>query len=421
MRDVVIGFALAALLLGIFFARSENYRFESGPEAHAYAADFLPDYLGAWILRHGARARLYDPTYHEPLQHDRAVLGFQWDESKVYPLLYPPFYYAALVPLTSFDYRRAAGLWAAVLVLCWAAAAWLAVHGLPEMRPAALWLLPGSVIFPPFAESLASGQKGTILLLLFASAFALWRSGHPLAAGVAFGLLAFKPHLAVVLGLLVLWKREWRFAVGALVSAGGLVALSFAMDPGLPGAWLGATLAPAAESARYFHFAERNQCWFGFVELLLGSERRAAVTATTALLDAGTLALLLGLWRGPVSPTSPRFAVQFSGVVLVTVLVSHHALTYDLTVLLIPLVLLLWLARVHPDELGGRRTPVLAAGAMLFLLTGLAPRFAERIPVQLGVVAMAGLLALLPLGTGARSLGGSAWRRAPRRGSSPGS
>ncbi|HUU35100.1 MAG TPA: glycosyltransferase family 87 protein, partial [Vicinamibacterales bacterium] len=309
MKSVAIGFALAVFVLVVFFARSENYRFADGPDAHAYAADFVPDYVGAWILRHGDRSRLYDPGYYEPLQHDRSVLGFEWDAAKIYPLLYPPFYYAALTPLAGFEYQRAAQLWAGVLVLCWLAAACLAVRGLGELRPSAAWLLPASVIFPPVAESLASGQKGTLLLLLFAGSFALWRRGHLLAAGVVFGLVAFKPQLGIAIGLLALWKREWRFAAGAGASVGALLLLGAIADPGFPVSWLAAMAAPASESARYFHFVERNQCWFGFAELLLGIEHASAVAALTAALDAVTIGCLLWLWRGPLRPETPRFAV----------------------------------------------------------------------------------------------------------------
>lgn len=398
MKPALIGFVLAAVVLAVFFARSENYRFADGPDAHAYAADFLPDYVGAWIVRHGDPARLYDPAYHEPLQHDRSVLGFEWDAAKIYPLLYPPFYYAALAPLAGFEYRRAAQLWAGVLVLCWLAGAALAVGGLPALRPAMVWLLPASVIFPPLTESLASGQKGTILLLLFAAAFALWRGGWPLVAGAVFGLVAFKPQLGIAIGLLALWKREWRFVAGAVLSGGALLLAGIAVDGSFPASWLAATAAPASESARYFHFGHRNQCWFGFAELLLGTERQYAVAALTAALDGVTAACLLWLWRGPLRPGTPRFALQFSGAVLATVLVSHHALTYDLTVLLLPLALLLWVTRSHPEAMGVRPAAIYVAAAALFLLSGYAPRLAERIPLHLGVVAMFGMLALLAAG-----------------------
>ncbi len=80
-------------------------------------------------------------------------------------------------------------------------------------------------------------------------------------------------------------------------------------------------------------------CWQGFWRLLLGdrplrdAQMAAAVTSFLTLIPLGRSL------RGPLDTVSDRFARQFAALVLGTILISPHLLYYDLTLLLLPMVL----------------------------------------------------------------------------------
>jgi hypothetical protein len=58
------------------------------------------------------------------------------------------------------------------------------------------------------------GQNTVLTLLLLAGVFGMLRADRPVAAGVFLGLLSYKPQYAILPGLVVLVRGEWR-AVGA--------------------------------------------------------------------------------------------------------------------------------------------------------------------------------------------------------------
>ena len=109
-----------------------------------------------------------------------------------------------------------------------------------------------------------------------------------------------------------------------------------------------------------------------------------------------TLIVLGVLLRGPVRVESPVFAAQFSGLVLATILVSPHLLTYDLTLLVLPATLLAGSALNRGDvSLGGAFRALLAAVVLLSLSSPVA----RLTGLQISVPAMfAALVALTRYG-----------------------
>jgi hypothetical protein len=174
-------------------------------------------------------------------------------------------------------------------------------------------------------------------LLLLSAAYALLRTGRPLTAGVVFALLAFKPQLAVVIFLTMLWKRQWRFLLGGLLGGLVLAAASLAVSPSasvdylhlgpILARWIDLPNIPLAEMSS----------WRGFWRLLLaGWPSPYPETAAVVSMLATTAPLIYAL-RGPLHTTSDDFAPRFAALVLATILVSPHLLAYDLTLLLLPM------------------------------------------------------------------------------------
>ena len=116
---------------------------------------------------------------------------------------------------TAFFYPPPALMICAPLALApyfWSLAAWLATTGyafyrvlrfyLPSLDPAAL------VAFPAVFVNAAHGQNGFLSAALIGGGL-LAMDARPALAGLLFGLMAFKPHLALVIPFALIFARRW--------------------------------------------------------------------------------------------------------------------------------------------------------------------------------------------------------------------
>jgi hypothetical protein len=137
-------------------------------------------------------------------------------------------------------------------------------------------------------------------------------------------------------------KGQWRFVGGAALGGGLLVLASLAVSPAATADYL--TLGPRIGNWLDMPGMELHRAcsWAGFWKLLAGGRwPPELVTAVTVASCLATLVPLVWLFRGPLDPAAPRFRVQFAALVLATVALSPYVLSYDLTLLLVPIFLLL--------------------------------------------------------------------------------
>jgi hypothetical protein len=330
--------------------------------------------------------------YFAAAQHDATLTGFTWPPEQFFQALHPPFYYLWVAPLSRLDYRSAAYLWAALGVAALVASVLLLGGSDARARPWLGWGLALCLLYTPVAETLVSGQKSTFLLLLFTATYLLLARGRPLLAGAVFGLVALKPQLMLVVALAMLAKREWRFAAGMAATGAALAAQSLVVGWEACAGWLGAIAHPLPQS----DLALRAHSWLGFVQLLLGEERRPAVLGLTAALVLATALVLARVLRGPLACNTSRFRIQFSAMVLATPLVSPYLFkTYDLAIFVVPLFLLARELPAAPPATAALRRLWLVSLLAVFAMGGASAAIAARIPVQCSALATFALLAVL--------------------------
>jgi hypothetical protein len=209
-------------------------------------------------------------------------------------------------------------------------------------------VIGAAVLFQPLLLSLGMGQKSGWITLILVAAYAAFRADRKFWSGVATGLLVFKPHLGLWIGLAMLWKREYRFVAGALVPLTAALLISLSMGPeACRGFWDVCLRTSSYTSQPGYALAESHSVWSA-ANLLGGGLAAKALAMTMAM-----IAIWYGVrcLRGSFEPTSDRFAFQFSALILVTVLLSPHFYTYDLAILLIPIVLIG--SRLVPSGDGG--------------------------------------------------------------------
>ena len=136
-------------------------------------ADFVQEYVGGSIYASDQREKLYDFDHFNAREHDPELTGFRWPEEDYFPMVYPPFYYAAMSPWSWLDYSAAMVVWALLIGTAVSASGWLLSRLYPPCRNNIGLLMVGSILFVPIISNITMGQKGNFLLLILAATFGL--------------------------------------------------------------------------------------------------------------------------------------------------------------------------------------------------------------------------------------------------------
>lgn len=203
---LLVGFVIAGLGLVV---TAHDGRDAYG---HTLGADFSEIWTAGHEVDHGQPARPYDvPAYR--LDQEK-LFG---KASSFYVWLYPPFFLAVAGVLALAPYGAAFVLWQGSTLALYLGAMFAALQ--PARLPSSSIIL-GALAFPAAFANLIQGQNGFLTAALFGGGLVLLRH-RPLAAGLCFALLAYKPHLGLLIVPALIAGGHWR----ALAS--GAVGLSF--------------------------------------------------------------------------------------------------------------------------------------------------------------------------------------------------
>ncbi len=392
-------FLVPIVMTAMVVVLSPNFRWSSsGERAAPFGGDFLQDWVGGGAVRSKDRKRLYDLEFIQSYQHDRSKIGFEWPERDYFPMVYPPFFYYLVSPFSLMSYRAAVFVWAVFSTLWLIATGVLVFRFFPEGRQVfKIWFV-GASIFGPWLACLNMGQKSSLFLFLFTGTFLLLHQRREFWAGVLFGLVAIKPQLGIVVGGAMLLKRRWSFVAGAAISISLLVGLSWVREPSL---WrdYGEVVAHMGDYIQTggYRLTDSHSLWAA-VQLAIPGLNPSLVKWIALLLAVGILVLLIRAMRGPFDVSSGRFQIQFSVWLLATVLLSPHFYSYDLTILLLPLILILVNFKSRPSSAHKRWVMGLAFG--LYAFAGSFSMFAAMIRWQPSLLVLGGLIWLLATDVG---------------------
>jgi len=189
-----------------------------------------------------------------------------------------------------------------------------------------LWLLL-AVAYPAVFINLGHGHNGFLTAALIGSALVLL-DRKPVAAGILFGLLAYKPQFGLLIPLVLIVTGRWKTFVAAAATVALLVvAATLVFGKEVWPAFLAST-----EFTRSVVLETGSTGWhkiqsvFSWTRMWGGS-----VTFAYAIQAAVTLALaaaVIWLWRSAAS-----FPVKAAGLIVAALLATPYSLDYDLTVL----------------------------------------------------------------------------------------
>ena len=358
---------LAGLLVLAFYIWSGGV----DPRGEPVGSDFVSFWsAGKMALAHRA-AEVYVPQSH--LAAERAYFGapLGW-----YAFFYPPIFLLACLPLGLAPYFVALALWLASTFAAFAAA----LRALAPRFAQPLTLAAAPVVF----SVIGHGQNAFLSAALFAAGTRLMER-QPALAGAMFGLLGFKPQLALLAPLALLVTGRWRAlaAFAATVAAlAGLSAWVFGLDAWT--AFLAETPMAQATLERGLVDPAKMQSVFAAVRTL-GGGVALAYAAQAAAAVAALGALIVGLRR---ERDARR---QFALVAVITCLTTPFLLDYDLALLIVPVAVL----AEEGLATGFRAYEKTALGAA-FVLPAVARPLAETLHLPLSplVIAALGLVLL---------------------------
>jgi hypothetical protein len=210
-RKLFVLCVLIACLIGLWW----RYFFPAAEGKYLAGNDFLSFYAGG---RLAFSRGLFDPRQISAVQLHAA--GMTTPELGFFSRV--PFVAAFFWPLAQLPYRTACAVWQTVSLA--ALVTFLFLWRPPTPRTS---LLVAALFLPPLV-AVMNGQDVNFLLLWIAVAAGLLRRERDFAAGVVFSLCLAKFHLFLLLPVLIVSRKMWRFGGGFAAGAAALLGFCFA-------------------------------------------------------------------------------------------------------------------------------------------------------------------------------------------------
>ncbi len=339
------------------------------------SADFSAFYSAVKMVQSGQGSQLYDLSAQGGMQSALYPKVTTRSGTLIYD--HPPFEALLYLPLAYVSYAAAYVIWIVFSILALLLTVRLLWPYMAELRafwaPLPLLLFLG--FFPVFVD-LLQGQDSLLLLLVFALVFVSMKEGCDLRAGCFLAIALFKFQYALpFLVPFVLWRR-WKFVGGFAISSAVLFLLS------LPVAGFRGTLSYAAFLSDLVKGLSSHhvQSALGILSNTMPNIRGAVEMMAPSVLPHGfqkpLIVFLSGvavLWVVKQWPlghalSEKTFDLGFSLALVVSILVSYHLQLHDLSLLLIPFVLVL--NRLLKGEIcTGRRRLAMYGVIVLFYLS----------------------------------------------------
>ncbi len=355
-----------AMILAILFMRGQ---WVTSADGTPIFADFVSFYLVGQAALHGHAVAVYDLPSFSRMQAAFILGGegrFDWP--------YPPIVFLILAPLSLAPYAVAYVGWETATLVLFA----LAVRAIARRWSVAVLVLASPLSWLNFYV----GHDAFLMGSLLATAL-IWLERRPLLAGIALGLLTYKPQFGLLFPVVLAATGQWRAVAAATATAAVLA--------GAATAAFGVAVWEQCLSAMITHsqytFTLGYVAW-DKIQTIYGVMRAAGAGAGLAWVAQIAVSLAVTVvvcrfWRRP-APYALKAATLAAG----TMIVTPYAYAYDLAAIAVPV------AFVVRDRL--ERGPVagdaIAAGALLAGLFLTSPATPVLGGLPLGPVMLLGII-----------------------------
>lgn len=306
-----------------------------------FRRDIKGDPLGTDHIAFYAAARFIDEGRGPSIYDNAAVAQYQTEISGTGILdayRNPPFYALIYIPSSRLPYLGSFWIWTVISVLL----LWFGIRWLGPEKPVAAFVFAFS-FYPVFAV-FSFGQNSLLSFGIFCLSFYLMKRRLFFLAGLASGLLLFKPQLLLGLGLwwLLSLRSYWQCLAGLSVTGIALAGVSFLFVPEETRIFI----QKLSEIAGYdaFHFWNlHNPRGFGTLIAFDNKKVGKIVGALCSLIGIGCY---LWFWQRH----RDNMPVMFGAAVFLTLWSSPHTMIYEWTLAIIPAVLLWTYVREKRDD-----------------------------------------------------------------------
>lgn len=280
----------------------------------------LMDYLSFWLAGRqalaGAPELVYIPAEFSALQKELS------GSDTVFGFFYPPPFQMLLSAFATLPYKAAF----AVFVLSTTALLCVSCRLITGK-----WLLAAClIIVPACANNAFHGQNAALTAALYGFFLVGVERHRMILAGIALGILTIKPQLGILAPVALIASLNWRAFLGASVTTLALAAASVLfLGVGVWQVfWQQAPVASAMMELGGVEWGKMISVYSSLRQLGIGHEVAMGLQAAAGL---GVLVCVWKVWRR-TEDMAVRSAVLIGG----TLLVTPFALSYDLTLLVIP-------------------------------------------------------------------------------------
>ena len=328
------GFALCVAQLTILFALLTKGAWLFDADGNAVATDFVNIWAAGRQVVEGSAALVYDGMIHKHMEVIAVGHSFDGD----YPWVYPPPFFFVATALSLLPYTSAYLVWMAVTFLLYVIAVRLIVG------PSSRFLF--AVACPAILANFVVGQSGFLTAALLGLSL-VSMDARPVLSGIFLGLLTFKPHLGILIPVVLLIDRRWQViasatATAVVLAAGSMIAFGYS-----PWEEFFHLLPLAADATLVEGQADwgKLQSLYGAVRVL-GGTHSIAWTFQVTIAIAAAIAVSL-IWRGGYC-----FELRAASLATGTLLATPYIFLYDLVGLAVAMAFLMRAGQKTGRDLG---------------------------------------------------------------------
>ena len=283
-----------------------------------WGRDFVNLWTGGRMLREQGPGGIYD------LESYRAFLAGLFGSLRPHNYSYPPATFPIAETFSFMPYGWALAAW---LLLTGALFAWAARPWWPKQFGPS-WL---ALLTPAGLMNIWAGHYGFLIGALSLTGWRFLIERDAQRSGLAFGLMLIKPHLAVLVPLVLLIRRQWTAIGAAAIAVAGILALTAIVYGFAP--WREWLFGAGAHQAGLL---DAGLSFYGYMSsslttaILRFSDDVPIALAAQGILATAAVAMLVVAARRDVA--LPDLAMLTATA---TFLVLPYAFNYDMTVVCI--------------------------------------------------------------------------------------
>lgn len=306
------------------------------------STDFRAFYTGGLMIINRVGSDFYTLSTQYNWQH--SFVPELSHQSQLMPFVYPPFVAIPIALIARFPFEAAYIVYMLWNIALLATLYFLSMKILKYAETKIKVIIAVMTIaFLPILVAVMQGQLSLLLAIALLNAWFSLRMGNKIHSGLWLSLLLVRPHLIVVPLFVFILKRQIRVLVGLTIGSATLFLISLLLVgwTGLQ-SYINLLVSAFNWGDAYTRHPQKMHSWNGFLSFVFNTDHLTGISLILWLLGIiFAIGLLLWAWKKHLRPQTDRFGLQWAMLVLVMLFTSPHVNFHDLSVLIVPGILVI--------------------------------------------------------------------------------